>query len=64
MARRRLLAVTRSSRGCRFSLTRVGSAMSDADRYGRFEIDCAGELRVWLAEHHAQRVAVWLVTFR
>lgn len=38
--------------------------MTPPDRYPHLEIDSVGRLDAWLAEHHGQPDAVWLVTFK
>lgn len=38
--------------------------MPDLERFERIEVRSATEMRNWLLEHHHQREAVWLVTYK
>lgn len=38
--------------------------MPDLERFARVEVSSAAELRSWLAEHHHQHEAIWLVTYK
>jgi uncharacterized protein YdeI (YjbR/CyaY-like superfamily) len=38
--------------------------MIETDKFAQIEIDAAPQLHQWLADHHAQKESVWLVTHK